>query len=91
MPKKAKELSALEIGRLKAPGLHAVGGVAGEFPAYAASIAFPGTELPSFDVIRVVACPIVKQRFFSCLIGRDILQKWLLNYDGKTGELEVRA
>lgn len=71
--------------------INAVGGVAGEFPAYAASISFPGTELPSFDVIRVVACPIVKQRFFSCLIGRDILQKWLLNYDGKTGELEVRA
>ncbi len=29
MPKKAKELSALEVGRLKASGLHAVGGVAG--------------------------------------------------------------
>ena len=29
MPKKAKELSALEVGRLKDPGLHAVGGVAG--------------------------------------------------------------
>lgn len=29
MPRKAKELSALEVQRLKAPGLHAVGGVAG--------------------------------------------------------------
>jgi integrase len=29
MPKKARELSALEVARLKAPGLHAVGGVAG--------------------------------------------------------------
>lgn len=29
MPRKAKELSALEIKRLKAPGLHFVGGVAG--------------------------------------------------------------
>jgi integrase len=29
MPPKAKELSALEVGRLKAPGMHAVGGVAG--------------------------------------------------------------
>lgn len=29
MPKIAKELSAIEVGRLKAPGLHAVGGVAG--------------------------------------------------------------
>ncbi|NVZ09791.1 integrase arm-type DNA-binding domain-containing protein [Allochromatium humboldtianum] len=29
MPKLAKELSALEVGRLKKPGMHAVGGVAG--------------------------------------------------------------
>lgn len=29
MPKRAKELSALEVGRLKEQGLHAVGGVAG--------------------------------------------------------------
>lgn len=29
MPKLAKELSALEVGRLKSPGMHAVGGVAG--------------------------------------------------------------
>jgi integrase len=29
VPKKAKELSALEVGRLVAPGLHFVGGVAG--------------------------------------------------------------
>lgn len=29
MPRIAKELSALEVGRLKAPGFHAVGGVAG--------------------------------------------------------------
>jgi len=29
MPRKAKELSAIEVGRLKVPGLHFVGGVAG--------------------------------------------------------------
>ena len=29
MPRKAKELSALEVGRLKTPGLWAAGGVAG--------------------------------------------------------------
>lgn len=29
MPKRVKELSALEVGRIKADGLHAVGGVAG--------------------------------------------------------------
>lgn len=29
MPKKSRELSAIEVSRLKAPGLHAIGGVAG--------------------------------------------------------------
>ena len=68
-----------------------VGGLAGRYPAYAAAISFPGTDLPHFDVIRVVACPIVKQQFFSCLIGRDILRKWLLIYDGPNGQLEISA
>jgi TIR domain/Retroviral aspartyl protease len=71
--------------------INSVGGQAGEYPAHAAAISFPGTALPSFDVIRVVACPIIKQPFFSCLIGRDILRKWLLVYDGPNGELEITA
>lgn len=71
--------------------INSVGGKSGEYPAYAAAIHFPGTDLPGFDVIRVVACPIVRQPFFSCLIGRDILRKWFLTYDGPNGELEIKA
>jgi hypothetical protein len=63
--------------------------MAGRFPAYAAAFSFPGTSLPSFDAIRVVACPIIKQPFFSCLIGRDILRKWKLVDDGVQGEFEI--
>lgn len=66
-----------------------VGGMAGRYPAYAAAISFPRSDLPGFDVIRVVACPIIEQPFFSCLIGRDILRKWLLKYDGPNGQLEI--
>jgi hypothetical protein len=69
--------------------INAVGGKAGEYPAYAAAISFPGTNLPSLDATRVVACPIIRQPFFSCLIGRDIMRKWLLSYDGRTGEVEI--
>jgi predicted aspartyl protease len=69
----------------------AVGGESGNYPAHAAAISFPGTTLPSFDVIRVVACPIIKQTFFSCLIGRDIMRKWLFRYDGRTGEVDIQA
>lgn len=71
--------------------INAVGGQAGEYPAYAAAISFPGTELPSLEATRVVACPIIRQPFFSCLIGRDIMRKWLLTCDGRTGEVEITA
>ncbi len=71
--------------------INAVGGEAGEYPAYAAAISFPGTKLPSLDATRVVACPIIRQPFFSCLIGRDIMRKWLLTYDGRIGEVEITA
>jgi predicted aspartyl protease len=71
--------------------INAVGGQAGEFPAYAAAISFRGTELPSLDASRVVACPIIRQPFFSCLIGRDILRKWLFPYDGRSGKVEITA
>lgn len=65
-----------------------VGGMSGEFPEHAAARSFPGAELPGFNVIRVVACPIIR-RSFSCLIGRDILQKFRLVYDGRTGDVEM--
>src|SRR3989475_11215219 len=71
--------------------INAVGGAAGEYPEYAAAISFPGSEIPSLDTTRVVACPIIRQPFFSCLIGRDILQKWLLIYNRRTGEIEIRV
>jgi len=71
--------------------ISAVGGASGEYPEHAAAISFPKTQLPSFDAIRVVACPIIRQPFFSCLIGRDILRKWLFIYDGRAGEIEIQA
>ena len=69
----------------------AVGGEPGEYREHAAAISFPGTTLPDFDAIRVVACPIIRQPYFSCLIGRDILRNWLLRYDGRSGEVEIVA
>jgi Retroviral aspartyl protease len=71
--------------------LTAVGGMTGRFPAYAAAISFPHTNLPRLDNIRVVACPIIRQPLFSCLIGRDILRKWRFIYDGPRGELDIEA
>jgi len=85
-PQIAATCKLRQTGRQK---INAVGGTVGEHPEYAAAISFPRSELPSLDTIRVVACPIIRQPFFSCLIGRDILRKWLLKYDGRSGEIEI--
>ncbi|HWY21811.1 MAG TPA: retroviral-like aspartic protease family protein [Candidatus Acidoferrum sp.] len=87
-PQIATTCKLKQTGRQK---INAVGGEAGEFPEYAAAISFPGSRLPSLDTTRVVACPIIRQPFFSCLIGRDILRKWLFTYDGRSGEVEIIA
>ncbi len=71
--------------------VNAVGGATGEYPEYAAAIAFPNSNLPRLDTTRVVACPIIRQPFYACLIGRDILQKWLFKYDGRSGSIEIEA
>jgi len=85
-PQIAATCKLKQTGRQK---ISAVGGEAGEFPEYAAAISFPGNHLPGLDTTRVVACPIIRQPFFSCLIGRDIMRKWLFTYDGRTGEVEI--
>ncbi len=85
-PQIAATCKLRQTGRQK---INAVGGEAGEYPEYASAIAFPGSELPSLDTTRVVACPIIRQPFFACLIGRDIMRKWLFKYDGRSGEIEI--
>jgi|SRR5947207_12958065 len=57
-------------------------------PEYAAALSFPGFGLASFDPINIVAGSLPKQDI-ACLIGRDILQRWRLTYDGRTGEVEI--
>jgi len=61
----------------------------GRYPEHAASIRFPGTDLKGVDPIRVVALRLVR-RPFSCLIGRDILRKWVVTYDGLSGQVLIR-
>lgn len=87
-PEIAATCKLRQTGRQK---INAVGGEAGEHPEYAAAISFPQSELPGLDTTRVVACPIIRQPFFSCLIGRDIMRKWLFKYDGRSGEIEILA
>lgn len=53
--------------------------------AHVASIHFPRHKLATIEVIQVLCCELPYQPI-QCLIGRDIIARWLFTYDGKTGE-----
>jgi predicted aspartyl protease len=51
---------------------------------YAASISFPRDGLASIELIQVLCCEL-PGAIFQCLIGRDVLSRWLFTYGGKAG------
>lgn len=55
---------------------------------FAGALHFPGQELNGFDPMSLVACPLPEQDV-SCLLGRDVLERWNLTYDGRSGLVEV--
>ncbi|HVZ17519.1 MAG TPA: retropepsin-like aspartic protease [Terriglobales bacterium] len=60
----------------------------GKYPVYVASLSFPGQELRSFEIIQVVGCQLPQQPI-SCLIGRDVLRRWLLTYNGRSATIKI--
>jgi hypothetical protein len=63
-------------------GLHRCG-------EHAATISFPGTSLRSIDPIRIVSADFIKEPYYACLIGRDILQNWTITFDGRSKRVTI--
>ena len=59
-------------------------GNVGKYPEHVAWIKFPDAGLRDLDGVPVIACEIPQFNGpqYDCLIGRDILRKWLLTYSG---------
>jgi predicted aspartyl protease len=55
------------------------------FSVHVASIQFPRYKMASVEAVPVACCQL-PGGLFQCLIGRDILRRWLFTYNGKTGE-----
>ena len=66
------------------------GGKAGKYPVHLAQITFP-VGLMSLDSFPVVALGIgqLVDTPYDCLIGRDVLNRWRLTYDG-SGIVEIQ-
>ena len=56
--------------------------------AHVASIQFPRQKIAPIEVIQVLCCELPEQ-LIQCLVGRDILSRWLFTYDGKTGRWTI--
>lgn len=68
--------------------LSRVGGMETDVGVYAASIQFPREKLSTIEVLEVACCELPGD-LFQCLLGRDILSRWLFTYNGKTGEWTI--
>lgn len=56
---------------------------------HAGSISFPGTGLKPFPSVRILSAEFVKQQYYACLIGRDILRNWLVTFDGRSKRVTI--
>ena len=55
---------------------------------FVGALRFPDSGLRGFDPLRFVACPLPEQDV-SCLLGRDILERWAMTYDGRSVFVEI--
>src|ERR1035437_7321019 len=64
-----------------------VGGVV-KADIYEASVQFPHSGLSAIEVIEVCCCEL-PHPLFRCLIGRDVLSRWIFTYHGPTGTWQI--
>jgi predicted aspartyl protease len=64
--------------------------VGGEVKAdvYAASLQFPHCGFAAIEMIAVPCCEL-PHPLFRCLIGRDVLARWIFTYDGPAGAWQI--
>jgi predicted aspartyl protease len=80
------------VGKLGLPivnytTLSRVGGKTEKVSVHPASIHFP-SKMATIEIIEVGCCELPDQPVH-CLIGRDILSRWLFTYDGKEGSWRI--
>ena len=56
---------------------------------YVASLQFPYCPLRAIELIEVSCCEL-PHPLYRCLLGRDVLSRWIFTYDGPAGTWEVR-
>lgn len=77
------------LHQVGATTLARVGGLEENVKVYTASMAFPRSQLTTIEVMEVVSCELAYP-LVHCLLGRDVVSRWVFTYDGPLGEWEIR-
>jgi len=57
-------------------------------PVYFVSLAFPGSQLNSYGLLRATEVDLTGQAF-KCLIGRETMMNWHIHYNGQSGQISI--
>lgn len=62
-----------------------------ECEEYCGSIGFPSSGLPGIAAVRLLARDFYKESSYSCLIGRNILKRWDIRFDGQSRMVTIKV
>lgn len=78
-----------ELSKINETKIAHAGGLIEKADVFVASIRFPRIRLTTIEVIEVACCDLPEQPV-QCLIGRDIISRWLFTYSGPSHEWEIQ-
>jgi hypothetical protein len=58
---------------------------------YYGTVSFPDTNLPRIEAVRIFSAEFTREKYFSCLIGRDVLKGWNIRFDGRAKRFTITA
>jgi predicted aspartyl protease len=75
------------LSKINEADIRGVGGIV-KADVYVASLQFPRCGLRTIEVIEVSCCGL-SHILYHCLLGRDVLSRWILTYDGPAGAWQI--
>ena len=81
-------VQSVGLQKIDTTRLARAGGVDDNAGVYAASIQFPRDRLATIEIIEVICCELPEQPI-QCLLGRDVLARWLFTYNGPKSEWTI--
>jgi predicted aspartyl protease len=77
------------LSKINEADIRGIGGIV-KAAVYVASLQFPKCRLRTVEVIEVSCCDLpIYPSLYHCLLGRDVLSRWIFTYDGPVGTWQI--